>query len=437
MSGQSALSVAPASPVSCPPKRRLRPALTVLWAIVLLTAFTGCGAVRPNIVMPGVAIGDGLFLRTVEGITGAPLTEGNAVSILLNGDEIFPAQLRAIRAARKTITYAQYFYEDGPNADSIAAALADRCREGVKVHALLDGFGTLNMPTSARQVLERAGCQLAIFRPVTGVVVGRVNNRNHRRILVVDGRIGFTGGSGVSWRWMGDGRTQDHWRDTDARVEGPGVQYLQSAFVENWLEATGVMLGGEEYFPQHASRGSARVQVVRSSPVGGRASMYSMFLLAISSARRYIHITNPYFVPDGRMIEALLEAARRGVDIVVLLPGKIDSNLVRQASRGELGQLMKAGITVYEYRAALLHSKTIVIDDRWCTVGSTNFDNRSFAFNEELNLAIYSTDVASRLERVFADDLIRSHKLTYEAWKHRGVKSRLLEWLSLPIKEQL
>jgi cardiolipin synthase A/B len=410
----------------------------VLCALAMLgAAVSSCGRVPPELVMPRLALADSRFVPTVEGVTGAPVTAGNSVEVLLNGDEIFPAQLAAIRRARKTITYAQYFYEDGPIAKEIATALAGRCREGLAVHVLLDGFGTLNMPAEYRESMQDAGCRVATFRPLTNFIFGRTNNRNHRRILVVDGRTGFTGGSGVSWRWMGDGRTDEHWRDTDARVEGPAVQYLQSAFVESGREATNEMLGGEDYFPQLPARGDGRVQVVRSSPAGGSAAMYRMFLLALSSATRYIYVTNPYFVPDERMTQALVDAAGRRVEVVVLLPGKIDNNIVRQASRRELGRLLQAGIAVHEYRAALLHSKTIVIDGLWATIGSTNFDNRSLALNEELNLGIYSRDVATRLERIFADDLAHSRKLSYEDWKHRGIRSRILEWLSLPLRDQL
>jgi cardiolipin synthase len=405
---------------------------------LVLIAVVGCSQVRPHLNVPDVAVDEGVFVPTVEGVTGAPVTDGNAVDVLKNGDEIFPAQLKAIGAARKTITYAQYFYEDGPISRDIAAALADRCRAGVRVHVLLDGFGSLGMPSAYRETMEEAGCQVAVFRPLGPFALfGRPNSRNHRRILVADGLVGFTGGSGLSWRWMGDGRTDGRWRDTDARVEGPGVRYLQSAFVENWLEATGELLGGESYFPRLGQRGQSRVQVVRSSPAGGSAEMYTLFLLAISSARRYIYVTNPYFVPDGRMMEALVEAARRRVEIVVLLPGKIDNNIVRQASRRELGRLMQAGVVVHEYQAGLLHAKTMVIDGLWATIGSTNFDNRSFALNEELNLVVYSRDVAARLERIFADDVSHAKRLTYEEWKHRGLKSRVFEWFSLPLKDQL
>ena len=236
---------------------------------------------------------------------------------------------------------------------------------------------------------------------------------------------------------MGNGRTAGHWGETDVRLEGLAVQHLQGAFVENWLEATGVILGGRPYFPRLEARGEAVAQVVKCSPAGGSYAMYSMFLLAISSARTTIHITNPYFLPDARLRDALVKAARRGVQVVALLPGAIDNTLVRQASRREFGRLMEAGIEIYEYRAGLLHSKTMVVDGVWATVGSTNFDNRSFALNEELNVAIHSRDVAQRLERVFAEDLEHSHRIGRAEWQSRGIRTRVLEWLTLPLWPQL
>jgi cardiolipin synthase len=265
----------------------------------------------------------------------------------------------------------------------------------------------------------------------------KANNRNHRRILVIDGRIGFTGGSGASYKWMGNGRTDGQWRETDVRVEGPVVQHLQGAFAENWLESTGEVLGGDLYFPQLDAKGTARAQVVRSSPAGGSYSMYTMFILAVGAARRTIQITNPYFVPDDRLRQTLIEAAQRGVQVSILLPGKIDNNVVRQASRRELGGLLKEGIRIYEYQAGLLHSKTMVVDGIWSTVGSTNLDNRSFALNEELNIAVYSPEVARRFERIFADDLRHSRELDYIRWSQRSVKDRLLELLALPLWHQL
>jgi cardiolipin synthase len=235
---------------------------------------------------------------------------------------------------------------------------------------------------------------------------------------------------------MGDGRTEGQWRDTDVRIEGPIVARLQGAFVENWLEATGNVLGGDSYFPPLPRRGHVSAQIVRSSPAEGSFSMYTMFLLAMSSARRSIYITNPYFLPDARMTRVLTEAPRRGVRVVVLLPGAIDNNLVRHASRSQFGALLEAGVEIYEYQAGLLHAKTMTIDGIWATIGSTNLDTRSFALNEELNAVLYDTDVVGRLEKIFADDLTYSRKIDHAQWRGRGFFHQLLELLSLPLREQ-
>jgi len=221
------------------------------------------------------------------------------------------------------------------------------------------------------------------------------------------------------------------------RIEGPIVAALQAAFVENWLEATGNVLGGGAYFSRPKPRGSVTAQVVHSSPAEGSFSMYTMFLLAMSSARQSIYITNPYFLPDDRMTRALTEAARRGVRVVLLLPGAIDNRIVRHASRAGFGELFESGVEIYEYEAGLLHAKTMVIDGAWATIGSTNLDTRSFALNEEVNLVVYSPDVAVRLEQVFADDLGYAHRLDPRTWRERGVVDRLLELLSLPIRREL
>lgn len=422
---------------------RVRRFLVVTGVTLLGLAFTGCARVPSHYAVPQLAAADPAFIPTIEAYTIAPVGGGNTVDVLLNGDQIFPAQLAAIRSARETITYAQYFYEEGPIAREIAEAFADRCRAGVRAHILLDGFGTLKMPAEYRDTMTSAGCQVATFRPLSplsllaAVGFGRANKRNHRRILVVDGRVGFTGGSGISPKWMGDGRTKGHWRDTDVRVEGPVVASLQGAFVENWLDATNNVLGGESYFPRPARPGSVSAQVVRSSPAGGSFSMYTMFLLAISSARRSIYVTNPYFLPDVRMTRAIIEAAGRGVRVVVLLPGTIDNNIVRQASRSQFGQLLKADVEIYEYQAGLLHAKVMTVDGIWATVGSTNLDSRSFALNEELNAVVYHTTVVAQLEQVFAEDLKYSRKIEYQQWRGRGFFNQLLEVLSLPIREQL
>ena len=401
-----------------------------------------CARVQSHLELPRLAAEDPSFLPTIEAYTSTA-HGGNSATLLLNGDQIFPAQLAAIRSARVTISYAQYFYEEGPIGLEIAEALAERCRAGVRGHILLDGFGALAMPAAYRETMTLAGCEVATFRPLSPLTLlgvfgfGRDNKRNHRRMLVVDGQVGFTGGSGVSPKWTGDGRTEGHWRDTDVRIEGPIVSRLQGAFVENWLEATGNVLGGDAYFPPLPRRGSVSAQIVRSSPEGGGFSMYTMFLLAMSSARRSIYITNPYFLPDGRMTQVLTEAPRRGVRVVVLLPGAIDNNIVRQASRSQFGTLLEAGVEIYEYQAGLLHAKTMTVDGVWATIGSTNLDTRSFALNEEVNAVLYDKDVAGQLEKIFTDVLTYSRKVDYARWRGRGFFNRLLELLSLPVREQM
>src|SRR5262245_31363713 len=407
-------------------------------AAVLLALGASCARVPPRISLPDVELGDPSFYPTLQAYAGAPIVRDNAVTILFNGEQIYPAMLEAIRGARTSIAYAQYYYEDGDPARAVAGALSERCQAGLRVHILLDGFGTLFMPGELRDQMVQAGCEVRSFRAVRPWSLDKANHRNHRRLLVVDGTVAFTGGSGVSGKWEGDGRTKDHWRDTDVRVEGPAVEWLQAAFVENWLEETGVALGGPDYFPRpNPPRGNVAVQVVRSSPAGGQAAMYTTILLALASARRSIRITNPYFVLDDAMKDVLLARLRLGVTIEVLVPGTIDHQIVRQASRAEWGDLLRAGVRIYEYRPALLHAKTIVIDGVWSTVGSTNLDNRSFALNEELNVVTYNRGVARRLEEAFKEDVARSQEVTYDQWKRRGIKARLFEWLVAPLAGQL
>src|SRR6267142_4569327 len=408
-------------------------------SIAVVALIAGCAGVPHHVELPALDVREPAFAATLGAYTGTTVVGGNRVEILLNGDEIFPAKLAMIRKARVTINYAQYVFEDGAPAEEITAALAERCRAGVKVNVLLDAVGTLAMPAEHRRTMTDAGCRVETYRPLSPFTLDRLNYRNHRRILVVDGVMGVTGGSGISGKWAGNGRQEGRWRDTDIYLEGPVVEQLQGAFAENWLEATGMALGGPDYFPRRRldAKGAVAAQVVRSSPAGGSTAMYTMFLLALASAKRSIHITNPYFVPDDTMIKTLMGAAERGVRVVLLIPGAIDHNLVREASRSEFGRLLKSGVQIYEYRPALLHSKTMVIDGVWATVGSTNLDYRSFALNEELNVAVYDSATAQRLEKVFEQDLANSRRVMYEDWNNRGVASRFLELLAFPLKEQM
>jgi cardiolipin synthase A/B len=404
-----------------------------------LLLLAGCAQVNSDVTkLPTVELGDPGFYPTLQAYAGAPIVGGNDVRVLLNGEQIFPALVAAIRAARTSITYAQYFFEEGPVAEDVIGALAERCRAGIRTHVLLDGVGTLGMPGRYNDDLTRAGCQVQTFRAIRPWALRRANNRNHRRVLVVDGRVGFAGGSGVSRKWMGDGRTADHWRDTDVRVEGPAVEWMQAAFVENWIESTGEALGGDAYFPRpQPPRGQVAVQVVRSSPEGGSYAMYSTLLIALNAARQSIRITNPYFLLDAAMTEAVRGRLRHGVSVEVLVPGTIDHKFVRQASRATWGPLLEAGVKMYEYTPALLHAKTVVIDGRWATIGSANFDPRSLALCQELNVVVYDRAVAGRLEGVFKADVAHARAVGYEEWRRRGLQARLFELFMLPLRDML
>jgi cardiolipin synthase len=430
------------TPVSFSPPVRCGACAARLWLVALLALISGCAAVPRITRIPSIALGEPSFFPTIAAHADAPIVAGNRVELLFNGEQVFPAMLKAIHAARRSITYAQYLYQEGDIAYELANAFAERCRAGVVVNILIDSHGG-KMPMDIPEIWKNAGCRMEWFRRIklfqlfTPWSLLSYNYRNHRRILVIDGEIGFTGGHGVDQAWTGDGRTKKHWRDTDVRLEGPIVQQLQAAFAESWRETTGELLGDDLYFPTLKPRGKVYAQVVRSSPYSGTYESYLLFLLSIVSAQKSIYITNPYFIPDERMIEALLEAVKRGVRVVVLGPGDIDWLLVYRASRRGFGELLLGGIELYEYQPALLHAKTMVVDGTWALVGTTNLDNRSFALNEEINFIAYDAGIAGQLEKAFLEDLERSRKLDYETWSSRPWSEKLLELFTIPIEEQL
>jgi cardiolipin synthase A/B len=415
----------------------------VKYLFLVSLLLSGCAGVTPINDMPNIVLGEPSFYPTLAAHTDASIIAGNRVELLFNGDQIFPAMLEAIRSARKSITYAQYLYEDGAIAHEIAEAFAERCRAGVQVKILLDSLGAGNIPQDIPDLWKQSGCQLEwferikVFQFVTPWELLNYNHRSHRRILVIDGKIGFTGGHGVSDAWTGDGRTAEHWRQTDVRVEGPIVQQLQAAFVDSWRRTTGDVLGDDSYFPALDLQGKVYAQVVKSSPLGGSFGSYLLFLLSITSAQKSIHIANPYFFPDSRIEEALINAVKRGVKVVVLTPEKGDHATTSSASHSGLGAFLRGGVEIYEYHPALMHAKAMVVDGVWATVGSANLDYRSLAINEEINLVVYDAGFAGQLEKSFQEDLKYSKKLTYEAWNSRSFVDKILELFSIPIKEQL
>jgi cardiolipin synthase len=411
--------------------------------ILALVLSLGCASVPEIHDIPPLLLSEPSFFPTIAAHTDAPIMEGNRVDLLFNGEQIFPRMLRAIRAARKSITYAQYLYKGGQIAHELAEAFAERCKAGVQVKLLIDDHGGSEMPKEIPVLWRESGCDLRWFRRIrlfqflTPWELLTYNYRNHRRILVIDGKVGFTGGHGVSEAWTGDGRTKGRWRDTDVEIEGPIVQQLQAAFVESWRETTGELLGDDLYFPKLATAGGVRAQIVKSSPFNGSHESYLLYLLTISAAAKSIYITNPYFVPDAQMRDALVAAAARGVRVILLTPGAIDWKIVYRASRRGFGPLLQGGIEIYEYQPALLHAKTMVVDGVWALVGTTNIDNRSFALNEEINLVVYDRGVAGRLAQAFNEDLQHAKKLTYQGWSSRPLSEKILELFTIPIKEQL
>jgi cardiolipin synthase len=381
---------------------------------------------------------DPRFMKTMTHLFGSPVVAGNRVTALLNGDEAFPAMLEAIRSARRSIALEAYIFWPGTVGTTFAEALAERARAGVATHLLLDAMGSKKLDEELIGRMRDAGVQVVYFRPLRWYTLDRVNHRTHRKLLIVDGRVGFTGGLGIADLYLGHAQDKDHWRDGQFRAEGPVVGQLQAAFLDNWIQTGGPLLHGEDYYPPLDSAGGAWAQAVHSSPGGGTESLRLMYHLAIASAGRSILIANPYFVPNTLAVGMLVEARRRGVRVEIIAPGPItDAGLVRRASRAKWGPLLEAGVRIYEYQPTMYHNKLMVVDDYWVTVGSTNFDNRSFRLNDEANLNVFDETFARAQAEIFARDRDRSREVTLEEWRGRPVTERLEEFVARMLRRQL
>jgi cardiolipin synthase A/B len=378
------------------------------------------------------------FLDTMAGVTGVAFLSGNRVDILNNGDEFYPVMLAAIREAQASVCMEQYVFWAGEAADQFCAALADRARAGLPVKILLDAVGSATLGERAYTTLTEAGCEVAWYTPIRWYTVGRFNNRTHRKTLVVDGRIGFTGGAGIADHWQGTATPPDEWRDMMYRFEGPAVAPLLSGFAQNWLRTTGEIVQGAEYFPTIEPAGSLALQVIHSSPDAGASSARLMYYLAIVSARRRIDIVNPYFVPDETAVETLIEAVARGVQVRVLVSGRRNDNwLARQNSRRLYGTLLDGGVHLHEYHHSMIHQKVMLVDGCWCTVGTSNFDNRSFAHNEETSVCLCDTRFVAAMTSIFDEDLAGSQPVIRAEWEQRGVVTRAQELVASLLKEQV
>ena len=378
------------------------------------------------------------FLQTMHALTGAAMIPGNRIDVLRNGVQIFPSMLAAVRAARKTIDLEFYIYWDGEIGRTFAQTLAERARAGVEVKVILDAIGSAKMSGDLIEFMRRNGIDIEWYHPVRWYTLSRANHRTHRKLLIVDGEVGFTGGVGIADEWLGDADGPNHWRETQVRVEGPAVTQMQFAFMDNWVKSRGEILTGLNYFPQLEPRGEHLAQVIKSSPAEGSSTVKLLYIISIVSAVRSIYINNAYFIPDSDTIRAREGAVRRGVDVQVIVPGEFtDVPIVRQASRWHYEMLLRKGIRMHEYEKTMMHAKTMVVDGIWSTIGSSNFDDRSFRLNDEVNVNIYDEGIAATMEAMFEDDLAHSREISLGRWYKRPALSRLKENFADLFKRQL
>ena len=397
-------------------------------------------AVRGTPVKHVVAFGGGAiygvddpaFLSSMELASRTELCHGNSAEYFWNGDQTYPRLWADLRAARQSITLQLYYNKPGRMADALSEILIERARAGVKVLFLYDAFGT-SWKKEYISKLEAGGVVMRKFRPLKLTALNVINHRSHIRVVCVDGRIGWTGGFGIDDKWFGNGRSKDQWRDSNVRFTGPAVSQLQSAFTACWAEATGDLLVGDVLYPVTAddpkdSRGAVIAGVLHGSPGVGSTMAERFFAISIACARTKLYITNSYFVPDRDFRKLISEAARRGVDTRILtVSDATDIKSTWYAGRARYEQLLQAGVRIFEYRTTMMHAKTVVVDDRWCAVGSMNADNRSLSFNEETVLVALDEGATSTVERHFLDDLEHSDEITLETFRKRGVWNRVKE----------
>lgn len=384
------------------------------------------------------AVDSAQFRREVGTLLGASVTEGNKVQDFQNGEQIFPAMLDAIKGARHSINLETYIYWSGEVSRQFVAALTERAQAGVKVHVLADWAGSIRMKQEVVDRLRQGGVQFDYFHPLHWYSLNRINNRTHRKLLVVDGTVAFNGGVGIADEWDGDGTQPDHWRDMQFRVEGPAAAQMQAIFADNWLTTTGQALLGTDYYPPVPRDGEIAMQAFASSPGGGSINMQLLYLMAINGARSSIDLEAAYFVPDAMTLTALIDALHRGVRVRLVVPGPyVDSKIVRNASQQSWGPLLQAGARIYRYQPSLFHNKLMVVDRYLTIAGSANFDNRSFKLNDESNINIHDRDFAEHMTGVIESDLARSREVTLQQWQQRPWRQRVFDWLSAQASGQL
>jgi cardiolipin synthase len=414
------------------PDRSLAVASRLLAILLTVLPLTGCSYLfwdkRTSYnYSPEYGVDSAEFRRSLD-VLGAELVPQNRATLLENGDEFFPSMLDAIRSARASVNMEMFIFNKGDVAAEFAQAMAAKAREGVEVRVLLDDWGS--HPHELADQMEKAGVKLKWYKPLRIYSIYKVGDRTHRKILTVDGKIGFTGGVGIDDRWKGNARNPKEWRETMVRVEGPVVAQLQSIFMEDWVHTTGEVLNGEKQFPLIPASGDLLAQAIRASRSDSSSMAKLVYYMAIQAARKTIWIENAYFVPDAQVRRGLVRAVQRGVDVRVLVPGPhIDIPMVRMASRFHYGELLDGGVKMFEYQPTMIHNKVMVVDGIWTTIGSINFVNRSMKKNAEANVVIYDRGFAAIVEKMISTDLEKSELFTKAKWKKRGLVARLSEAL--------
>jgi cardiolipin synthase len=377
-------------------------------------------------------------LASIANLTGSPILAGNRAEILQNGDEFFPALFRDIAAAKRTVNIETYVWWKGDICRQLAAALIAKAREGVEVRLTLDAVGSNQGENDLFEEMQKAGVKIAWFHPFRLGDLGFVNNRTHRKIAILDGRVAHVFGHGIAKEWTGHGQDEEHWRDTGVRLEGPIVAAVQGVFAENWIDSTAEVIAGEKFFPPLTAAGPVRAHVTASSPQGGVSQLELLLKLAIATAQEELLIQNPYFIPDPELVGLLEAAVKRGVAVRIMLPGPVtDSSIVRHAGHRFFEELLGHGIHIYEYQRTLIHQKVMVVDGEWSLVGSTNLDDRSLDINDEASVGMIDREVAATLQAAFRTDLAQCKELKLAEWRQRGAWHRLVDRVSYAVNEQL
>ncbi len=378
------------------------------------------------------------FLQVLEALSDAQVNRTGTIDVLTNGPSFYPAELEAIRNAQRSVNIEAYIFQKGKIANQYLEALSERARAGVKVNLVLDAFGSAGTTKRYLAPLVDAGGKAGWYNGPKWHRLMHMDNRTHRELMIVDGRIGFIGGAGIADQWYSGTKGHPRWRDSAVRIEGEAVCNLQSTFAENWLAVSGELLTGEAYFPSVKNDHPLVAMVVNSTPtVGGGTRARMLFQILLASARESISITTPYFLPDKSLMHELCRAVERGLRVRILVPGrKSDHMVTRSTSRAGYGSLLKAGAEVYEYQPSMIHAKVLCVDNLWVVVGSTNFDNRSFGINDEVNLAIRNANVAMRFANDMAFDLEQSRRISLNEWEHRPVAERATELMGLVFERQ-